>query len=94
MIVENDVLEYVIIAILLIMMVEKKVHLVTFYFYIFKATKLNYNIYNKKLSIVFKVFYIWHYYLEGLELVIDIIMDHKNLEYFLTTKILFYYQTR
>jgi len=57
---------------------------VTFYFCIFKAIKLNYNTYDKKLSIVFKVFYIWHYYLEGLEL----FMDYKNLEYFLTTKIL------
>ena len=60
----------------------------------FKATKLKYNTYDKKLSIVFKFFYIWHHYLEGLELFIDVIIDHKNLEYFLTTKILSYYQAR
>ena len=43
---------------------------------------------------VFKAFYIWHHYLEGLECSIDVITDHKNLEYFLTTKFLFCYQAR
>jgi len=49
---------------------------------------------NKKLFVVFEVFYIWYYYLEELEFPIDIIIDYKNLEYFLTIKILFYYQIR
>ena len=60
----------------------------------FKAAKLNYNMHNKKLLVVFEVFYIWYHYLEELEFPIDVIMDYKNLEYFLTTKILFYYQIR
>jgi len=37
---------------------EKEIHPVTFYFYTFKATELNYNMYNKELLIVFKVFHI------------------------------------
>jgi len=43
---------------------------------------------------VFKVFYTWSHYLEGSELPIDIIMNHKNLKYFLTIKILYHYQAR
>ena len=47
MIIETNVSEYALIAILLIMIEEKKVHLVAFYSHMFKATKLNYNIYDK-----------------------------------------------
>jgi len=73
---------------------EKEIHPVIFYFHTFKTTELNYNMYNKELLTVFEVFHIWYHYLEGLELFIDIIMDYKNLECFLTTKILFHHQAR
>ena len=49
---------------------------------------------NKEPLIVFKAFYIWHHYLKDLECLINVITDHKNLEYFLTTKFLFCYQAR
>ena len=94
MIMEIDISKYAFTAILLIIIKEKKVYLVTFYSCIFKTTKLNYNIHDKELLIVFKVFHTQHYYLKGLELLIDIIMNHKNLEYFLTTKIFSHYQAR
>ena len=70
---------------------EKKFYLVAFHSCLFKATELNYNMYNKELLIMFKAFYTWYYYLEELEWLIDIIVDHKNLEYFSTTKISSYY---
>ena len=70
---------------------EKKVYLVAFYFCMFKTTKLNYNTHSKKLLMVLKAYNIWYYYLKELELSIDVIMDYKYLEYFLTTKILSYY---
>jgi len=92
--VETNILDYALITILLIIMEEKKVHLVTFHSCIFKAIEPNYNIYNKKLLIIFEAFYIWCYYLKGLELPIDVIIDYKNLEYFSTIKILSYYQAR
>ena len=75
-------------------MEEKEVYPVTFHFYIFKATELNYNIYDKEILVVFEAFYTWYHYLEELELLIDFIMNHKNLEYFSTTKILSYCQAR
>jgi len=81
-------------AILLIMTEEKEIHLVIFHFCIFKTTKVNYDIHNKEFLAVFKVFHTWYHYLKELELPIDIIIDYKNLKYFLTTKILSYYQVR
>jgi len=77
-------------AIFLIITEEKEVYLVIFYSFIFKTAKLNYDTHDKKLLVVFKAFHTWCYYLEGLELYIDIIIDHKNLKYFLTIKILSY----
>lgn len=47
MIIETNVSEYALVAILLIMMEGKKIHSVAFYSHKFKATKLNYNIYDK-----------------------------------------------
>ena len=43
------------------------------------------DIYNKELLAIFEAFKIWWHYLEGLAYPID---DHKNLEYFSTTKML------
>jgi RNase H-like domain found in reverse transcriptase len=34
---------------------------------------------------IYKAFQAWHHYLEGTDLLIDVRMDHKNLEYFCTT---------
>ena len=86
--------EYILVAIFLIMIEEKEVHLVTFHSHTFKTTELNYDMHDKELLTVFKVFYIWHHYLEGLVLPIDIMTDYRNLEYFLTTKILSHHQAR
>jgi len=86
--------EYVLAAILLVITEEKEVYSVIFHSCIFKPIKLNYNLYNKELFAMFKAFYMWHHYLERLKLSIDIIMNHKNLEYFSTTKVLFYCQAR
>ena len=85
-----NTLEYTLTVILLIIITEKEVYLVTSYSCIFKVTKLNYDIYDKN----FKVFYILYHYLKELELPINIIINYKNLEYFSTTKILFYYQAK
>src|SRR6266540_3202734 len=39
-------------------------------------------------SYIYEVFHIWCHYLEGSAAPIDIVTDHKNLEYFATTKLL------
>jgi len=91
---ETNILEYALTAIFLIIIKKKEVHPVTFYSYTFRATKINYNIHNKELLMVFEAFYMQYYYLEESELPIAIIMNHKNPEYFSTTKILSYCQAR
>ena len=60
----------------------------------FSAPELNYDIHNKELLVIFEAFKIWQHYLEGSTSPIDIVMDHKNLEYFSTTKILTRWQAR
>ena len=54
----------------------------------FIAVELNYNTHDKELLAIFEAFKIWQHYLEGLVYSINVIMDHKNLEYFSTTKVL------
>ena len=46
----------------------------------------NYDIYNKELLSVVLAFQDWRVYLEGSPHHIEVISNHKNLEYFLTTK--------
>lgn len=53
---ETNALDYTLVAILLVIMEEKEVHPVTFHFYMFKATELSYDTYNKELFTVFKAF--------------------------------------
>ena len=44
--------------------------------------------YNRNILAIFEAFKSWCHYLEGTPTPIDIITDHKNLEYFSTTKVL------
>ena len=55
---------------------------------------MNYDTNDKELLAIFEVFKIWQHYLEGLAYPINVVMDHKNLEYFSTTKVLTRRQAR
>ena len=85
---ETNALDYALTTILSIINEDNEVHLVAFHSYTFTAEELNYNTHNKELLAIFKAFKIWRHYLEGPVYPIDIVMDHKNLEYFSTTKVL------
>ena len=56
------------------------------------SPELNYDVYDKELLAIFEAFKSWCHYLEGTLILIDVIIDHKNLEYFSTTKILTWQQ--
>ena len=84
---ETDVLDYALTAILSIVNKENEVHLVAFHSHTFTVAELNYDIYNKELLAIFKAFKIWQHYLENLAYSINVIKDHKNIEYFSTTKV-------
>ena len=54
----------------------------------------NYEIYDKELMVIVRAFEVWRPELEGSALPIKVISDHKNLEYFASTKQLSRRQTR
>jgi len=87
LIVETDASDYTLAAILSIVNEENEVHPVTFHSHTFTMAELNYNTHDKELLAIFEAFKIWQHYLEGPAYSIDIIIDHKNLEYFSTTQL-------
>src|SRR5258708_35949597 len=59
-----------------------------------QSAEWNYDTHDKELLAIHKAFKSWHHYLEGLAKTIDMVTDHKNLEYFTTTKKLTRWQAR
>jgi len=88
LIVETNALDYALTAILSIINEDNEVHPVAFHFHTFTTAELNYDTHDKELLVIFEAFKIWWHYLEGPAYPIDVVMDHKNLEYFSTTKVL------
>ena len=88
LIMETDALDYALAGILSIVNEDNEVHPVAFHSPTFTAVELNYNTHDKKLLAIFEAFKIWRHYLEGPAYPIDVVTDHKNLEYFSTTKVL------
>ena len=88
LIVETNTLDYALTAILSIINKDNEVHPVAFHSHTFTAVELNSDTHDKELLAIFEAFKIWWYYLEGLVYSINVVTDHKNLEYFSTTKVL------
>ena len=89
---ETDALDYALAAILSIVNEDNEVYLVAFHSRTFTVAALNYDTHDKKLLAIFEAFKIWRHYLEGPAYPINVVMDHKNLEYFSTTKVLIWRQ--
>ena len=87
-IIETDASDYALAAILSIELEDGEIHPVAFHSRSFNPTELNYDIHDKELFAIFEAFRIWRHYLDGSALPIDVVTDHKNLEYFATTKVL------
>jgi hypothetical protein len=85
---ETDASDYAVAAILSITHPDNEIHPIAFHSHTLHSSKLNYDIHDKELLAIFEAFCIWHHYLEGPIHPIDVITDHKNLEYFSTTKLL------
>ena len=85
---ETDTSDYALAAILSIVNKDNQVHPVVFYSLTFTVAELNYDTSDKELLAIFEAFKIWQHYLEGPAYPINVVMNHKNLEYFSTTKIL------
>jgi len=87
-IIETDASDYALAVILSIELESGENHLVAFHSRSFNSTELNYDVHDKELFAIYDAFRIWRHYLNGSALPIDVVTDHKNLEYFSTTKIL------
>ena len=85
---ETNALDYTLAEILSIVNKDNEVYPVAFHSHTFTIAELNYNTYDKELLAIFKAFKIWQHYLEGPAYPINIVTDHKNLEYFSMTKVL------
>ena len=87
-IVETDTSDYALGAILSIQTDSGNIHPVAFHSCSFTPVEINYNTHNKELLAIFAAFTAWRHYLEGSAIPIDVVTDHKNLEYFCTSKVL------
>ena len=61
---------------------------VVYFFCKMSPAKCNYEIYDKKLLAIIKAFEMWRSELENTENPVQVITDHKNLEYFMSNKLL------
>ena len=95
LLVETDTSDYAIAAILSNLNPEDgEIHPIAFLSRTLSAAELNYDTHDKELLAIFEAFRSWRHYLEGAEPPINVVTDHKNLEYFLTTKLLTRRQAR
>ena len=92
--VETDASDYTVAAILSITLSDGEIHPVAFYSWTLTTSELNYNTHDKELLATYEPFQTWWHYLEGSATPINVITNHKNLEYFSTTKILSRRQAR
>ncbi|QRW25843.1 Retrotransposable element Tf2 protein [Rhizoctonia solani] len=84
--VECDALDYATGAILSQRNSEGKLAPVAYLSKSLSPAKKNYNIFDKELLAVIRAFKEWRHLLEGSELPVQVLTDHKNLEYFSTSQ--------
>jgi RNase H-like domain found in reverse transcriptase len=94
LVIETDALDHALAAILAQVEPNREIHLATYLSWTFLDTKLTYDTNDKELMAIYESFKAWRHYLEGTEVPIDVVADHKHLEYFCTTQILSRRQAR
>ena len=87
-IIETNASDYAIAAIPSIWTPDGELHPAAFHSWTLGPTECNYDMHDKKLLAIFEAFKIWPHHLEGSVSPIDVFTDHKNLEYFSTSKTL------
>jgi len=86
--VETDASDYALAGIISSISPDGEIHPIAFNSCTFMDTEQNYDTHNKELLAIFEDFKIWHHYLKGSQHQINIVTDHKNLEYFSMMKML------
>jgi hypothetical protein len=85
-IIETDALDYAIAAIHSIQTPNRDLHPIVFLLQTLGPAKHNYDTHDKELLAIHKVFKVWQHHLEGSSTPIEVFTDHKNLEYFTSSK--------
>ena len=93
-IVETDASDFVSAGVLSQYDDEGVLHPIAFFSKRHSAAECNYEIYDKELLAIVRVFEAWRPELEGSQFPIQVLSDHKNLEYFRSTKLLSRRQAR
>jgi hypothetical protein len=91
-IVETDASDYISASVLSQYDDEGILHPVTFFTKKHTPGECNYEIYDKELIAIIRAFEEWRPELEGILYPIQVLSDHKNLEYFMSMKLLNRYQ--
>src|SRR5258705_12175157 len=94
MMVEMDASDHAIAGILSVTTQDNEIHPVAFFSHSLQGAEKNYDTHDKELLAVFEAFKNWQHFLEGSAEVIDMVTDHKNLEYFMSSKKLLQQQAR
>ncbi|KIK12769.1 hypothetical protein PISMIDRAFT_18502 [Pisolithus microcarpus 441] len=92
--VKTDASDYAVAGILSITCPDGEIRPVAFYSWTLTAPELNYDTHDKELLAIHEAFRTWRHYLEGPAFPVDVVTDHKNLEYFSTSKVLTRRQAR
>ena len=93
-IVETDASDYVSAGIMSQYDDNSVLHLVAYFSKKYSPAEYNYEIYDKELMAIIRCFEEWRPELESMPHPIRVLSDHKNLEYFMSTKLLSHRQAR
>ena len=93
-IIKTDVSDYAIAVIHSIRLPDGELHPVAFHSRTLGPAERNYDTHDKELLAIHEAFKIWRHHLEGSPDPIEVFTDHKNLEYFTSTKTLTRRQAR
>ena len=85
---ETDALNYAYRAVLSQKQVDNQHHLIGFMLKSMNLAKCNYEIPDKEALTIVKGLQNWRHWLERMKLLVQILTDHKNLEYFVKPHIL------
>ena len=85
---KSDASDFAFGAVLLQPSEDGRLHPVVFHSQKFMATEINYEIHDKELLATVYSFQEWRHFLEGAQHLVIVYTDHKNLEYFISAKVL------
>ena len=88
MIIETNASDYAIAGIFSIHCLDEEICPIAYYSQTLSTLEFNYNTHNKELLAIHEPFWTWQHYLEGSTSLVNIVTNHKNLKYFVTTKLL------